>query len=206
MFQTDSALTCAEALVALAVQGQVSKRVSRCILQAVHDNKTGHQALSHPNWGRPLRPVRRATRLTPLARERTYLHPLGLLQEELIGEYLEMQVEHGGERLLLRGYYTDSGGDHADEDPNMPGALGWLGVRPSYYLDHERPALLRALSGLTLLNIPEELSAQLMDSHPGSVLLSAVQQTYARREQLASPAGYLNWLLNTGTAPQRQAS
>ena len=201
MFLVDSALTCAEALVALAVQGRVAEKVSHCILQAVHDSETGHQALS-----RPLPPGRRPTPLNPHPSERAYLHPLGLLQEELIGEYLEMQVEHGGERLLLRGYYTDSGGDHADEDPNMPGALGWLGVRPSYYLDHERPALLRALSGLTLLNIPEELSAQLMDSHPGSVLLSAVQQTYARREQLASPAGYLNWLLNTGTAPQRQAS
>ena len=193
MFLVDSALTCAEALVALAVQGRVAEKVSHCILQAVHDSETGHQALS-----RPLPPGRRPTPLNPHPSERAYLHPLGLLQEELIGEYLEMQVEHCGETLLLRGYYARTNAFLADEDTDMH---GWLSVLPSYYLDHERPALLRALTGMTLLKIPEGLCAHLMDSYPGSVLLSAVKTIYAKRQQLTSPAGYLTWLLKITTAP-----
>lgn len=197
MCPTDAPLTCAEALVALAVQGKVSDGMSRCILQAVYDSGTGHRAL-----GRPLpHAAPRSLALKPNPRSGMYLYPLGFLQEELIGEYLEMQVECCGERVLLRGYYTDQGYPHTVGEDEMHSEHAWLSVRPEYYQDGERPVLIRALAGMILLNVPDPLSARLMDSYPGSVLLDAVRNTYTKQGHLDSPVRYLQWLLRNTREP-----
>lgn len=185
MERSDTSITSAEALVALAVQGRVGEQVSQHILQAVSESKAGSRAFQ-----RTLPPSTRAAPYRPPAREPEYLHPLGLLQDDLAGEYLEIAVSLHGERVLLRGYVISDTHEFT----------AWLAVRPGYYADPERPALLRALAGMALLKIPESLCHDLMHRYPGSVLLSAVRRTYARRQELRHPPGYLAWLLNTTQA------
>lgn len=175
--------TCAEALVTLAVHGRLDHKTAQCILQSVNERPSASQVVPRPLRSRPSAPPAKP-------KEPEYLYPLGLLQGDLIGQYLEVSASICGEVVLLRGYVQSDAHELS----------AWLSVRPSYYAKPERPPLLRALAGLTLLNIPTPLQHYLLARHPATELLNAVTQTYTRRQQLRHPPSYLQSILKKGKA------
>ena len=188
MTQPDTHHTNAEVLVHLASSGRLDWAVGRAILQAVYDSAAGPQAFAAV-------PSVRTERAGAKPKAQEYFFPLGALQADIIGEYMELEIDLCGETTTLRGYVR------SDEQENA----AWLGVALQWYARHERPPLIRALAGLELLPTSLGFRHHLIRSYPASHILKAVRTAYLKRATIRHPEAYITAALeamHAKAAPQ----